>query len=76
MVMALGEIPKGADVFPFIFSALKPGGCLLVAESIFDPHFMSRGRLRKLAQPAGFVERAYCGNIFGYSLTFEKPDPS
>ncbi|MGA8158476.1 MAG: class I SAM-dependent methyltransferase, partial [Rhodoplanes sp.] len=25
------------SVFPFIFSALKPGGRLLVAESIFDP---------------------------------------
>jgi len=76
MVMAFGEIPEGADIFPFIFSALKPGGRLLVAESIFDPHFVSRGKLRKFAQAAGFAERAYCGNVFGYSLTFERPDAS
>jgi len=76
MVMAFGEIPAGASIFPAIFSALKPGGLLLVAESIFDPHFVSRGNLRKIAQAAGFAERAYCGNVFGYSLTFERPDAS
>jgi ubiquinone/menaquinone biosynthesis C-methylase UbiE len=73
MVMALGEIPNGPDIFPSIFSALKLGGRLLVAESIFDPHFVSRATLRKIAQSAGFAERAYSGNVFGYSLTFEKP---
>ena len=76
MVMAFGEIPEGASIFPVIFSALKPGGLLLVAESIFDPHFVSRGKLRKIAHAAGFAERAYCGNVFGYSLTFERPDAS
>ncbi|MFZ1883602.1 MAG: class I SAM-dependent methyltransferase [Rhodoplanes sp.] len=72
MVMALGEVPEGASVFPFIFSALKPGGRLLVAESIFDPHFMRRAKVREQAAAAGFAERAYAGNIFGYSLVFEK----
>ena len=73
MVTALGEIPEAPRVLPLIFAALKPGGRLLVAESIFDPHFVSRTRLRTMAQAAGFAERDYCGNIFGYSLTFEKP---
>jgi ubiquinone/menaquinone biosynthesis C-methylase UbiE len=73
MVMALGEVPAGASVFPFIFSALKPGGRLLVAESIFDPHFVIRRKLREQAAAAGLVERAYAGNIFGYSIVFEKP---
>lgn len=59
-------------VFPFIFAALKPGGRLLVAESIFDPHFTSRAKVREQAAAAGFAERAYAGNIFGYSLVFEK----
>jgi len=72
MVMALGEVPEGASVFPFIFSALKPSGRLLVAESIFDPHFMRRAKVREQAAAAGFAERAYAGNIFGYSLVFEK----
>ena len=60
------------SVFPFIFAALKPGGRLLVAESIFDPHFVSRTKVRAQAVAAGFVERAYSGNVFGYSLVFEK----
>jgi SAM-dependent methyltransferase len=72
MVTALGEIP--AKVLPLIFTALKPGGRLLVAESIFDPHFVRRARLREMARSAGFAERAYSGNIFGYSITFERPD--
>jgi ubiquinone/menaquinone biosynthesis C-methylase UbiE len=72
MVMALGEVPEGASVFPFIVAALKPGGRLLVAESIFDPHFVSRRRLREEATAAGLVERAYDGNIFGYSIVFGK----
>jgi ubiquinone/menaquinone biosynthesis C-methylase UbiE len=76
MAMALGEIPEGASIFPIVFSALKPAGQLLVAESIFDPHFVSRGRLRRIAQAAGFAERAYSGNVFGYSVTFEKPGAS
>ena len=86
MVMALGEVPSGevgagspqkmrilnGSVFPFIFAALKPGGRLLVAESIFDPHFVSRTKVRAQAAAAGFAECAYAGNIFGYSLVFEK----
>jgi cyclopropane fatty-acyl-phospholipid synthase-like methyltransferase len=60
------------NVFPFIYSALKLGGRLLVAESIFDPHFTTRAKVRKQAAAAGFAERAYAGNIFGYSLVFEK----
>ncbi|MFO1099770.1 MAG: methyltransferase domain-containing protein [Xanthobacteraceae bacterium] len=60
------------SVFPFIFAALKPGGRLLVGESIFDPHFVSRTKVRAQAAAAGFAECAYAGNIFGYSLVFEK----
>jgi ubiquinone/menaquinone biosynthesis C-methylase UbiE len=76
MVMAFGEIPEGSGIFPLIYSALKPGGCLLIAESIFDPHFVSRGKLRKIVQAAGFAERAYSGNVFGYSVTYKKSDTS
>ena len=74
MVTALGEIPEPAKVLPWIFSALKPGGRLLVAESIFDPHYVRRARLREMARSAGFAERGYFGNVFGYSITFEKAD--
>jgi SAM-dependent methyltransferase len=72
MVTALGEIPEPTKVLPWIFAALKPGGRLLVAETIFDPHFVRRARLREMARSAGFAERDYSGNVFGYSITFEK----
>ena len=74
MVTALGEIPDAPKVLPWIFAALKPGGRLLVAETIFDPHFVRRARLREMARSAGFAERGYFGNVFGYSITFEKAD--
>jgi ubiquinone/menaquinone biosynthesis C-methylase UbiE len=61
MVTVLGELPDAPPVLAAIFSALKPGGRLLVAETIFDPHFVSRHRLRKMAQAAGFAERATGG---------------
>lgn len=43
-----------------------------MAESIFVPHFVSRTKARDRAAAAGFAERACAGNIFGYSLVFEK----
>ena len=74
MVMVLGEIPEEACVFSVVFSALKPGGRLVVAESVFDPHFVRRRSVREKAEAAGFAERGSAGNIFGYSLLFEKPE--
>ncbi|PZA11156.1 methyltransferase [Rhodopseudomonas palustris] len=73
MVMALGEIPDGAGIFPSVFAMLRPGGRLLVAESVFDPHYVSRRRVRQQVTAAGFRELRCAGNAFGYSITFERP---
>lgn len=73
MVMALGEIPDGAGIVTSVFRMLRPGGRLLVAESIFDPHYVSRRRLRERISAAGFREQRCVGNVFGYSITFESP---
>jgi predicted methyltransferase len=54
-----------------IFAALKPGGILLVEETIRDPHFQSRSTVTRLAGAAGFIE--FFGNRFSYALTLEKP---
>ncbi len=45
MVMALGEIPDNPEVLSMIYSVLKAGGHLLIAESVFDPHFIGKKRL-------------------------------
>jgi len=74
-VMVLGEIPNPATVFPLVFAALKPGGRLLVAETIFDPHYLRLGWVRENAAAAGFAERDLAGNVFGYASLFQKPAP-
>jgi ubiquinone/menaquinone biosynthesis C-methylase UbiE len=74
LVVALGEIPGNATVLPAIFQALKRGGTLVVTESVFDPHFTPRRKVRAMAATAGFAETGGDGNAFGYSLRFEKPD--
>ena len=72
-VMALGEIPDGAGIFPALAAALRPGGRLLVAESVFDPHYVRRARVRVAATAAGLAEQSLDGNAAGYSLVFAKP---
>lgn len=72
MVMTLGEIPEPERALVGVNSALKRGGRLLVAESVFDPHYVRRRRLREIALGAGLQEIRHSGNFFGYSVVFEK----
>lgn len=72
MVMALGEFPSGTEIFPSVHRMLRPGGRLLIAESVFDPHYVSRRRVRQRVSAAGFRELRCVGNAFGYSITFER----
>ena len=71
-VMALGEMPDYPQIFPAVFSALKPGGQLLISESRFDPHFLKSKSIRAQALAAGFVEKACVGNFLAYSVVFER----
>jgi ubiquinone/menaquinone biosynthesis C-methylase UbiE len=73
LVTVLGEIPNREAALQEIFDALKPGGVLLVNEIVLDPDFQSRGTVLRLASAAGFREKAFFGNRFAYTLTFEKP---
>jgi ubiquinone/menaquinone biosynthesis C-methylase UbiE len=73
LITVLGEIPDRAAALREIFTALKPGGILLVEETIRDPHFQTRSTLTRLAVTAGFIEKEFSGNYFSYILTWEKP---
>lgn len=44
MVTVLGEIPDREGAMKEIYGALKPGGILLIEETIRDPHFQKIGR--------------------------------
>ncbi len=72
LVTVLGEIPNREAALKEIHGALKSGGILSVTEIIFDPHFQSRGTVTRLAEAAGFKERAFFGNRIAYTLHLEK----
>jgi ubiquinone/menaquinone biosynthesis C-methylase UbiE len=72
LVTVLGEIPDREEVLKEIHTSLKPGGLLSVTEVIFDPHFQRRSTVTRLAQAAGFQEKAFHGNRFAYTLQLKK----
>jgi ubiquinone/menaquinone biosynthesis C-methylase UbiE len=72
MVMMLGEVPEQNPLLGLVHAALKPGGHLLIAESVFDPHYLRRRRVRAMAASAGFTELGMAGNFFGYAIVFGK----
>ncbi len=73
MVTVLGEIPDREAALRELFDTLKPGGILLIEETIRDPHFQTHGTVSRLAGTAGFREKDFFGNRFSYTLLLEKP---
>lgn len=76
MITVLGEIPDRQAALQDIYEALKPGGILLVEETIRDVHFQTRSTVIRLAGACGFIEKEFSGNRFSYILTLEKPSDS
>ncbi len=72
MVTVLGEIPDRQAALQEVTDALKPGGLVSVTEVVVDPHFQTRGAVRRLAATAGLREVAFFGNRLGFTLNFEK----
>jgi len=73
LITVLGEIPNRDTVLSSLFDAMKPGGILLVEETIRDPHFQSRGTVIQLAESAGFCVKMFYGNRFSYTMLLQKP---
>ncbi len=73
MITVLGEIPDREAALREIYRAMKPGGILLIEETIRDPHFQSRSTVTRLAGDAGFIEKEFFGSRFSYAMTLEKP---
>ncbi len=73
LITVLGEIPDRDAALPELFAALRPGGILLVEETIRDPHFQTRSTVTRLAGAAGFTQKEFSGNWFSYIMTLEKP---
>jgi len=72
LVSVLGEIPDQAAALDEIYGALNPGGVLSITEVIFDPHFQGREMVLRVAEAAGFVEKAFLGKRLAYTMHMEK----
>lgn len=66
LTAVLGEIPDRAAALREIRRVLKPGGRLVVGELFGDPHFTSRGSLKRLGATAGLDLAQVSGPAFGY----------
>ena len=73
LATVLGEIPDQKSALKELFEALKPEGVLLIAETIFDPHFQRKKRVLQLAAEVGFQVKKCIGNRFDYTVLLEKP---
>jgi ubiquinone/menaquinone biosynthesis C-methylase UbiE len=73
LVTVLGEIPDRAAALRDLYAALKPGGVLSVTELLPDPHFQSRGTVRRLGTQAGFRVAAVYGSPFRFTMNLVKP---
>jgi len=73
LVSVLGEIPDQSAALKDLYHALKPGGLLSITEVIFDPHFQGRETVVRVAEEAGFKEKAFLGKRLVYTMHLEKP---
>lgn len=73
LVTVLGEIPDRLGALREIYSSLKPGGLLSITETLPDPHYQSRGKVKALAREAGFGIRGEFRNWLTFTINLEKP---
>lgn len=68
----LGEIPDRGRALSEIRDALKPGGYLVVAEVIGDPHYQFKKKVIELAEGAGLRPGEVAGGFFAYTMRLYK----
>lgn len=71
LITVLGEIPDQEAALRELRRVLRPSGRLVVGEQTPpDPHMVTFGRLRSLAERSGFVLERRVGPPFGYFARF------
>jgi ubiquinone/menaquinone biosynthesis C-methylase UbiE len=66
LTAVLGEIPDPSAALHEIHRVLKPDGRLVVGELFGDPHFTTRGSLKRQAAEAGLSYETHSGNRLAY----------
>jgi ubiquinone/menaquinone biosynthesis C-methylase UbiE len=72
MIAVIGEIPAPVRAMREFHRVLKSGGCLAFSELLMDPDYPLAKTLVRKAQAAGFQLKNRMGNLFHYTLVFEK----
>lgn len=70
LALVLGEIPDQERTLAELERVLKPGGRLVVGESLPDPHFVTLETLRRRAERQGFQFEDHIGTRAGYFARF------
>ena len=68
----LGEVPDPEIALKQGYVALKKGGRFSVTETIADPHYQTRSRVKRLAEAAGFRLENIYGRWYYFTANFVK----
>lgn len=72
LITVLGEVTQPREALQELYAALNSDGVLSITETVFDPHFQSRNKIRELAISVGFKEIANFGSWYAYTMNFAK----
>jgi len=73
MVTVLPEIPDMGRALREVKRVLKVGGILAVTEFLPDPDYPLRSTTIRIGRNEGFVLDGYSGNLWNYTVRFQKP---
>lgn len=73
LVLVLGEIPDQERALEELERVLKPGGRLVIGESLPDPHFVTLETLQRRAERQGLQFEDHAGTRVGYFARFAVP---